>query len=65
MLASSYQATRGPDNLDERRAATKELADLVVDVGDGGLGALTSSWIINDLLERGDIDEAEREARGS
>ena len=63
VLASHHVATRGPNNFDERRAAHRELAHVAAEVGDGPRAALASSWILTDLLELGDIDEAEREFR--
>jgi DNA-binding SARP family transcriptional activator len=61
VLATSYVATRGPDELDHRRARAEELARVAAEVGDGALAALASSWIHTDLLERGEIDQAEQE----
>jgi predicted ATPase len=61
VLATSYTATRGPDELDERRATAQELARVAAEVGDGALAALAGSWIHTDLLERGEIDRAEQE----
>ena len=61
VLATSYIATRGPDKLDERRATATELVRVAAEVGDGALAALAGSWIHIDLLERGEIDQAEQE----
>jgi DNA-binding SARP family transcriptional activator len=60
VLATSYIATRGPDDLETRRARSTELARLAAEVGDGALAALARSWILVDLIETGAVDEAER-----
>jgi predicted ATPase/class 3 adenylate cyclase len=61
VLATSYVAIRRPDNPDERRAIATELAPLAAEMGGGTLAALAEEWILVDLLERGDIEAAERE----
>jgi class 3 adenylate cyclase len=61
VLMNSHLATWTPDNLDERRASTNELARLAAEVGDALLEAAARRWSVTDLLELGDIDAAERE----
>jgi DNA-binding SARP family transcriptional activator len=61
VLSSTYIAIWSPDNLDERQATAIELAGVAEQVGDGALAAVARSLIANNLLERGDIDAAERE----
>ena len=60
VLAASYVAIRRPDNLDERLAMATELARLAPEVGERALAALAEDWILTELLERGDIEAAER-----
>jgi len=61
VLSNSLWATWSPDNLDERRATAKELVDLAAEVGNASLEALARWSLVTGLLERGEIDEAERE----
>jgi tetratricopeptide (TPR) repeat protein len=61
VLAASYAVGWRLDNLDERLATATELAQVAAEVGDGALEALARDWIATNLLERGDIDGAERE----
>jgi DNA-binding SARP family transcriptional activator/tetratricopeptide (TPR) repeat protein len=61
VLASTYVATRGPDNPAELGVMAAELAHIAADIGDRRLSALARSWTITDRLERGDVDGAKRE----
>lgn len=61
VIASTYFATRGPDNLDARLATVAELGRLADELGDGMLGALAHYWRSLDLLELGQADGVRRE----
>jgi tetratricopeptide (TPR) repeat protein len=54
VLASTYFATRGPDNLDARLHTLTELDRLADDLDDGRLATLVHYWRSLDLLELGD-----------
>jgi DNA-binding SARP family transcriptional activator/tetratricopeptide (TPR) repeat protein len=61
VLASTIWATHGPDTLHDSVAMTQELGRLADDVGDSRLRALAHEWLLDHLLELGDIEAAERE----
>jgi DNA-binding SARP family transcriptional activator/tetratricopeptide (TPR) repeat protein len=61
VLASTLWVIRGPDVLHESFAMAKELAQVAAEVGDGILRALAHGWLLDFLLELGDIDAVERE----
>ncbi|MCA1569078.1 MAG: AAA family ATPase [Chloroflexi bacterium] len=61
VLATSHWATRALDNVEERLATAKELADLATELNEGKLAALAHSLLSADLLELGEIERAERE----
>jgi DNA-binding SARP family transcriptional activator len=61
VLASTYVATRGPDNAAELGEMASELGSVAADIGDDRLGALARSWTITARLERRDLDGAQRE----
>lgn len=61
VLATTYFATRGPDNLDRRLATVAELSRLADQLGDGRLAALAHYWRSLDLLESGRLDGVHRE----
>lgn len=60
-IASTYFATRGPDNLDARVAAVAELGRLAEELGDGLLAALAHYWRSLDLLALGQVAGVRRE----
>jgi tetratricopeptide (TPR) repeat protein len=61
VMAMNYWATRGPDGVHEGLAAVSELVGLAEEVGDGRLHALARTWLLDHLLELGEIDAVERE----
>jgi tetratricopeptide (TPR) repeat protein len=61
VLASSHWASRGPDALHESMAMAVELGQIADEVGDRHLRALAHWWLLDYLLERGDIEGVERE----
>ncbi|MGH2941173.1 MAG: ATP-binding protein [Solirubrobacteraceae bacterium] len=63
VLASSHRAWRGPDVLHESLALARELGCLADEIGDGRLHALAHRWLLDFLLELGDIAGVERELK--
>ena len=61
VIAATIWATNGPDTLHESLAMTRELGRLADDLGDSRLRALAHEWLLDHLLELGDIEAAERE----
>jgi tetratricopeptide (TPR) repeat protein len=61
VLATTYWATRGPDDPDQHLHMARELTRLAEDVGDDRLLAYGRGWIAGHLLEQDDIDGALRE----
>jgi tetratricopeptide (TPR) repeat protein len=61
VLPSVMWATRGPDTLHESLALAAELGRVAQEVGDSRLRALAHEWLLDGLLELGDIDGVERE----
>lgn len=61
VLASTHRVTSGPQALHESLALTAELGRVADEVGDRRLRALAHSWLLDHLLELGDIDAVERE----
>jgi tetratricopeptide (TPR) repeat protein len=61
VLTSTQWATHGPDALHESMAATEELGRLADEIGDSRLRALVHRRLLDQLLERGDIDGIDRE----
>jgi tetratricopeptide (TPR) repeat protein len=61
VLASIHWPTRGPDTVHESMALVVELGRVSDDVGDRRLRAIAHWWLLDHLLELGDIDAVERE----
>jgi len=61
VLASSSWAIREPDAVHEVIALAAELGRVADEVGDRRLRALAHAWMLDYLLELGDIDAVERE----
>jgi DNA-binding SARP family transcriptional activator len=61
VLASTHRATGGPDTLRESLALAAELGRVADEVGDRRLRALAHTWLLDHLLELGDIEAVERE----
>jgi predicted ATPase/class 3 adenylate cyclase len=61
VLASTHWANHGPDTLHESLALARELGHVAHEVGDHRLRALAYEWLLNHLLELGDIEAGERE----
>jgi DNA-binding SARP family transcriptional activator/class 3 adenylate cyclase len=61
VLASTHRATSGPQALHESLALAAELGRIADEVGDRRLRALAHTWLLDHLLELGDIDAVERE----
>jgi tetratricopeptide (TPR) repeat protein len=61
VLASTLRATRSPDSLHESLAMARELKRVAGEVGDRRLQALAHQWLLDFLLELGDIEAVERE----
>lgn len=61
VLATGYWAARGPDNIEECLAETRELARLAIEAGEGRLTGWAHFMTSADLLELGHIEESERE----
>jgi DNA-binding SARP family transcriptional activator/tetratricopeptide (TPR) repeat protein len=64
VLASTHRATRTPDSLDESMAMAGELGHVAEELGDRRLRMLAHGWLLDDLLDLGDIDAVERELDG-
>jgi tetratricopeptide (TPR) repeat protein len=61
VLASILLTTHGPDTLHDSLATARELARVAGEIGDGRLRARAHRWLLDFLLELGDIDGVERE----
>jgi predicted ATPase/DNA-binding SARP family transcriptional activator len=61
VLASIHWPTRGPDTVDESMALVVELGRVSDEVGDCRLRAIAHWWLLDHLLELGDIEAVERE----
>ena len=61
VLASTHRATHGPDALQESLALAAELGRVADEVGDCRLRARAHRWLLDHLLELGDIEAVERE----
>jgi DNA-binding SARP family transcriptional activator len=61
VLSSSHWAIRGPDTLHESMAMARELGHAADELGDHQLRALAHDWLLDHLLELGDIEAVERE----
>jgi DNA-binding SARP family transcriptional activator len=61
VLASYLWATRGPDALHESLAVTHELKRVADELDDSRMGPLARVWLLDFLLELGDVDGVQRE----
>jgi tetratricopeptide (TPR) repeat protein len=61
VLATTYWATRGPDDPDRHQRVACEVVQLAGEVDDPLLLAYGHGWVISHQLERGDLDAALRE----
>jgi DNA-binding SARP family transcriptional activator len=61
VLASTHRATHGPDSLHESLALAEELGCVAEEIGDRRLRARAHGWLLEHLLEQGDIKGVERE----
>jgi hypothetical protein len=61
VIASYLWVTRGPDTLHESMVMAKELVRVTDEVGDHRLRAAAHWWLIEILLELGEIDAVEHE----
>jgi DNA-binding SARP family transcriptional activator/tetratricopeptide (TPR) repeat protein len=61
VLASTHRAAHGPDALPESLALAAELGRVADEVGDCRLRARAHRWLLDHLLELGDIEAVERE----
>ena len=61
VLFSTLWATRGPGALHESLVMAAELGGLADEVGDRRLRALAHGWVLDHLLELGDMQAVERE----
>jgi DNA-binding SARP family transcriptional activator len=61
VLASTCWALGGPDALHKCMSLAEELGRVADDVGDSRLRVLSHAWLLDHLLELGDIDGVERE----
>jgi DNA-binding SARP family transcriptional activator/tetratricopeptide (TPR) repeat protein len=61
VLASTHLVTHGPDALRESLAMARELGQLADELKDPRLRAVAHEWLLNHLLELGDIEAVERE----
>ncbi|HEX8157704.1 MAG TPA: BTAD domain-containing putative transcriptional regulator [Solirubrobacteraceae bacterium] len=61
VLASTLWVIRGPDALHESLTWTMELGRLADELRDNTLQALARGWLLDLLLEKGDIDAVQRE----
>jgi len=64
VLATTHWSIRGPDSLDECLALTRELARLAGALGEIRLCTYAQQWLVDHLLERGEIEAADRELAG-
>jgi DNA-binding SARP family transcriptional activator len=63
VLASIQWAIRGPDTLHESLAMAEELGCCADEVGDRQLRAQAHGWLLDHLLELGDIEAVQRELK--
>jgi DNA-binding SARP family transcriptional activator/tetratricopeptide (TPR) repeat protein len=63
VLASTHWAIHGPDTLRASMRLAEELGRLADELGDSRLRALAHGWLLDHLLELGDIDGVERELK--
>jgi predicted ATPase/DNA-binding SARP family transcriptional activator len=61
VLASALWATRARNGLYDSMAMTQELGRVADDVGNRGLRALAHWWLLDVMLEQGDIEAVEHE----
>jgi tetratricopeptide (TPR) repeat protein len=61
VISTTTWSIRGPDTLDECLDLTRELARLADEVGDIRLRTYAQQWLIDFLLELGEIEGVERE----
>jgi tetratricopeptide (TPR) repeat protein len=61
VLASTHRATHGPDAIRESIAMATELGHVASEVGDRRLRARTHGWLLDYLLELGDVEGVRRE----
>jgi tetratricopeptide (TPR) repeat protein len=61
VLASALSATRAQNGLHDSMAMTQELGRVADDVGHRGLRALAHWWLLDVMLEQGDIEAVEHE----
>jgi tetratricopeptide (TPR) repeat protein len=61
VLASSLWSTRGPDTVHECLVLARQLGPAADRVGDRGLRALAHWWLVDVLLELGDMEAVDRE----
>jgi DNA-binding SARP family transcriptional activator len=61
VLASIHWPTRGPDTVHESMALVVELGRVSDELGDCQLRAIAHWWLLDHLLELGDIEAVERE----
>ena len=61
VLATTHWSIRGPDSLHECLAVAQELAHLADEVGDIRLRTYAQQWLVDQLLELGEIEAVERE----
>ena len=61
VLASALWATRAQNSLHDSMAMTQELGRVADDVGNRGLRALAHWWLLDVMLEQGDIEAVEHE----
>ena len=64
VLATTYWATRGPDNGDQHFEIARELARLSGEIDEQRLLGFARGWIVSHHLERGDVDAARLELAG-
>ncbi len=64
VLASALGATRAQNHLYDSMAMTQELGRVADDVGNRGLRALAHWWLLDVMLEQGDVEAVEHELEG-
>ena len=64
VVATTHWSIRGPDSHGECRAMAHELGALAGEVGDVRLRTYAQQWLLDHLLEIGEIEAAERELAG-
>jgi tetratricopeptide (TPR) repeat protein len=63
VLVSTHWATRGPDTAHESMAQARELALVADKLGDQLLRVVAQAWLLDSLLEVGDLEAVERELK--